>query len=88
MVTKSAVWLGDLQAIYLAKGYIVMASVERCEPGPLTRNDWNEEEMSEFRWSVIGDSSREEMTEQNLATNWSNNIEPQFRYFYRVVALD
>lgn len=44
--------------------------------------------MSEFRWSVIGDSSREEMTEQNLATNWSNNIEPQFRYFYRVVALD
>lgn len=80
--------IGTIQDYYREHGYLVMASRDRCTIGPLEGNGWNEEEMMEFRWSVIGDSSRQELLEQNRFCGLDNPIHPVFRFFYRVVAMD
>ncbi len=78
----------EIQDYYAAKGYLVMASDRPLQPGPLERNDWNEEDMCEYRWAVVADSSAKELLGQNAALGFDNAIDPKFRHFYRVVALD
>jgi hypothetical protein len=80
--------MSSIQDYYRQRGYLVMASRDHCVSGPLERNDWNEDEMNNFRWSVICDSSPEELLEQNRFCGFDNAINPVFRFFYRVVALD
>jgi hypothetical protein len=73
---------------YRTRGHLIMAARERCELGPLQRNDWNEDDMTEYRWAVVADASRAELLEQNRFCGYDNAIDPVFRFFYRVVALD
>lgn len=65
-----------------------MASVDRLPMGPLGRNDWNEDDMCEYRWSVIGEAAASDLADQNRATGWTMEPDKRFRFFYRVVALD
>lgn len=73
---------------YRDRGFMFMASVERLPMGPIQHNDWNEEEMCPYRWSVIGPAEKRDMEMQNLATGWGGEIDQDFRFFYCVVALD
>lgn len=78
----------DLQAYYAASGYFIMASVAPLRNGPLERNDWNEDDMCEHRWCVVGAATRGDLVEQNLRLGYTCEIDPVFRFFYRVVAMD
>ncbi len=77
-----------LMAYVASKGYMVMASINKLPVGPLKSNDWEEDEMAEFPWAVIGDSSKAELEEQNRAWRYHRPIDSQFRFFYRVVVMD
>lgn len=74
--------------LYAELGYLVMASNRPMAIGPFEDNDWNEEEMAEFRWKVIGNSNREELAEQNRRLGVGTKIHPSFRWFYRIEAMD
>lgn len=77
-----------IQQYYAGNGHLVMASDSALPCGPLQRNDWNEDDMCEYRWSVVAESSATELLQQNAACGFDNAINPKFRWFYRVVALD
>lgn len=77
-----------LHAYYAENGFLVIASVELLSKGPIEENDWNEDEMCEYRWSVVGEATREDLVQQNRILGHTNPIGPSFRYYYRVVAMD
>lgn len=73
---------------YASTGHLVMASIERLPIGQFKRNDWNEDDMAEYRWAVVGPATAEDLHAQNATLGFTNDIDRRFRYFYRVVALD
>lgn len=77
-----------MQEYYAQHGAIIIASRDFLYSGPLDRNDWHEDDMAEFRWAVVADSSKQDLIDQNTALGFSNKIDPFFRFFYKVVALD
>lgn len=80
------------QDFYREHGYLVMASAERITvndpPIPLDKNDWNEDDMCDYRWAAIAEASQQELVDANKAMGFTNAIHQKFRFFYRVIALD
>lgn len=88
MSTEAIAPFADFQEYYRQNGNVVMVSRERLPLGPMDRNDWNEDYMCAFRWSVIAEASKKDLIDQNRALGFDTKIDPIFRFFYRVVALD
>lgn len=78
----------ETKRVYAERGYLVMASVDKLNPGPITRNDWEESEMTDYKWRVIATATREELEEQNRLVGWDKPVWGRFRYFYKIEAMD
>lgn len=77
-----------IKEYYQQNGFMFMASTSRLPMGPLERNDWNEDDMREYRWSVVEEAGLSDVQEQNRATGWTMKPDGRFRFFYKIVALD
>lgn len=80
--------ISDIQSYYMQTGYLVMASIEFLELGPMAKNDWYENEMCDYRWRVIGEASKDDLIKQNQLLGIEGRINQHYRFFYRVVAMD
>lgn len=76
------------QDYYREHGNFVIASVSSLPAGLVEVNDWNEDDMSQYRWSVISTAEKEDLVAQNTEMGFANEIDRRYRFFYRVVALD
>lgn len=76
------------QEYYAKHGHLVMASVRPEPMGPLNSSDWNEDEMTAYRWMVMSVATREDLEAQNLIIDGHSRIDHRYRYFYRIVAMD
>lgn len=80
--------VAKIQAYHASHGHLVMASVKRLKIGPMEECDWQENVMTSHRWNILAEATREDLLRQNAAVGFTNKIDPLFKYFYRMVAMD
>ena len=81
--------ISALKELHGQQGYLVIGSVEQLPLGPIDTKVWsNDEGYRAARWSVIGESTREEFEQQALTVFGRQSGYAAAQYFYRVSALD
>ncbi len=77
-----------MQALHAKQGYLVTATRHWQAIGPVTRNDWEEDDVNAIRWMIIGESTAEEFAQQQRDLGWEVKTDAAYRFFYRMEAMD